>query len=85
MTIRTGVYIGFRLTSEEKIFQWKLIRPCVFYLTYASDMLIVFGVLYFIWNSTELKSKYNRSFSQGVFPEVAGNHVVTVDGDLNDS
>eukprot|EP00354_Favella_ehrenbergii_P009100 CAMPEP_0170468148 /NCGR_PEP_ID=MMETSP0123-20130129/11440_1 /TAXON_ID=182087 /ORGANISM="Favella ehrenbergii, Strain Fehren 1" /LENGTH=145 /DNA_ID=CAMNT_0010734651 /DNA_START=964 /DNA_END=1401 /DNA_ORIENTATION=+ len=64
LTLRTGVYIGFRfvgnehITASEKIFEWSLIRPVVFYLTYATDIMIVIGVLYFIYTSTQLKTKY---------------------------
>ena len=83
LTLRTGTYVGFRMTSGEKIFEWKLIQPCVFYLTYATDVMIVFGVLYFIWSSTKLKSRYNRSDSQQVFPEAInqGTVLTTIDGD----
>ena len=69
LTLRTGIYVGFRMTSWEKMIEWTLIQPCVFYLTYATDVMIIFGVLYFVWNSTQLKSRYlSRNASAGIFP-----------------
>lgn len=55
LTIRTGVYVGVRLTSAEKILRWTFIKPVAFYLTYSTDLLIVLGVLYFIVNSAPPK------------------------------
>ena len=55
LTERTAIYIGLRLTSWEKMYKWSQIRPIVFYLTYATDLLIVVGILYFIRSSTNLK------------------------------
>ena len=57
LTIRTGVYVGVRLTSAQKILRWTFIKPVVFYLTYSTDLLIVLGVLYFIINSAPEKDK----------------------------
>ena len=48
LTVRTFTYVGLRLTSAEKIFDWVRIKPGVFYLTYVTDFMILFGVLYFI-------------------------------------
>ena len=63
LTLRTFTYLGFRLTSKQKIFEWTQIRPVVFYLTYATDFLIVVGVLYFIYRTTESKDAMTQSMT----------------------
>ena len=63
LTMRTGIYIGLRLTSCEKIMDWTFIKPVVFYLTYATDLLIVGGVMYFIVKTTPLKEKYAKTMT----------------------
>lgn len=68
LTLRTGTYVGFRLTSKEKIFEWTQIRPVVFYLTYATDVLIVCGVLYFIYVSTNSIESNTLEAESSVFP-----------------
>ena len=55
LTLRTFTYVGLRLTSREKILQWVRIKPSVIYLTYATDFMIVFGVLYFIYQAAPRK------------------------------
>ena len=55
LTLRTCTYVGLRLTSREKILQWVRIKPSVIYLTYATDFMIVFGVLYFIYQAAPRK------------------------------
>ena len=60
-TVRTGTYVGLRMISIEKILDWIYIKPSIFYLTFATDMMILTGVLYFIYQSTELKEKYQPS------------------------
>ena len=59
LTLRVGIYIGLRLTSTEKMFQWTLIRPVAFYLTYTTDLFIMTGVIYFVGKTTPLKSAEN--------------------------
>jgi hypothetical protein len=54
-TVRAGIYIGLRLTSSEKMFEWTFIKPVVFYLTYSTDIVIVCGLMYFISKSAPLK------------------------------
>ena len=55
LTERTVTYICLRLTSKEKIFEWvSLIPPKVFYRTFVTNMLIIFGVFFFVISSTRL-------------------------------
>lgn len=58
MTIRTGIYVGLRLVSFEKMFVWTYIKPCVFYLTYVTNTAVIVYIMYFIYNSAPLKEKY---------------------------
>lgn len=62
LTLRTGIYLGLRLTSGQRMFEWTFISPSVFYLTYATDLMIVVGVMYFIYSSAPLKKHYSGSF-----------------------
>ena len=55
LTVRTGTYVGLRLVSAEKMFKWVYIKPFVFYLTFGTDLLILFWVLNFISRSAPLK------------------------------
>jgi len=75
LTLRTGVYVGFRLTSLDKIFTWTQIRPIIFYLVFVTDVLIVCGVLAFIYSSTTLKESTLSSVDSSVFPAEAGQKV----------
>ena len=80
LTLRAGTYVGLRLVSVKKIFQWIYIEPSVFYLTYATDIMILAGVMYFIYQSAELKEKYKsntgdsimNSSKPSIFPNVEG-------------
>ena len=56
LTLRTGTYVGLRLVSKVKMFEWTFIKPSVFYLTYTTDLMIVAGVMYFIISSAPLRS-----------------------------
>lgn len=58
LTLRTGIYLGLRLSSGQKMFEWTFISPSVFYLTYATNLMIVVGVIYFIYSSAPLKKRY---------------------------
>lgn len=58
LTIRTVTYVWLRLTSHEKIFDWLLIKPSTFYITYVTDVMITVGILLFVMGSTVLKEKY---------------------------
>lgn len=58
LTLRTGTYIGLRLVSAEKIFDWVRIKPSVIYLTFCTDFMILFGVMYFIYQAAPLKEQY---------------------------
>ena len=49
LAVRTFTYVGLRLVSKEKMFEWIYIKPSVFYLTYATDVMILIGVMYFIY------------------------------------
>lgn len=72
LTIRTVTYFCLRLTSYEKIFEWQIIKPSVFYVTYVTDFMILVGVLNFIASSTPLKEKYQTASS--IVPDTAGNN-----------
>lgn len=63
LTIRTVTYFCLRLTSYEKIFEWQIIKPSVFYVTYVTDFMILAGILNFIASSTPLKEKYQTASS----------------------
>ena len=74
LTIRVVTYVMLRLTSESKMFDWLLIKPSVFYITYVTDLMILVGTLYFIWNSTTLKEKYQGQLGNSeasIFPSEA--------------
>ncbi len=58
LTVRTITYVWLRLTSYEKIFDWLLIKPSIFYVTYMTDVMITVGILLFVVRSTTLKEKY---------------------------
>ena len=60
LTLRTGIYISLRLTSVEKLFDWTFIKPAVFYMTYATDLLVVGGVMYFVMKTAPLKERYAK-------------------------
>ena len=78
LTIRTGIYVGLRLVSFKKMFDWVFINPAVFYLTYFTNLMILFGVIYFIYNSTSLKDRYKSekeiaaNTSVSIFPSPVG-------------
>ena len=78
LTIRTGIYVGLRLVSVKKMFDWVFISPAVFYLTYSTNIMILFGVIYFIYNSTPLKDQYRSEKemaadnSVSIFPQPEG-------------
>ena len=46
------------MTSVKKLLKWVYIKPSVFYLIYFTDIMIVFGVLGFIYRSAPLKERY---------------------------
>ena len=92
LTIRTGTYAFLRLTSKEKLLEWTLIRPVVFYLTYATDLAIVGGVMYFVWKSTPLEAdvvklekeqenQLNENNLNGSFEKKSDNSRSEIDGD----
>ena len=58
LTVRTFTYVELRMTSVDKLLKWVYIKPHTFYLTYFSDIMIVFGVLYFIYQSAPLKERH---------------------------
>lgn len=60
LTVRTGIYVGLRLTSKQKLIEWTLIKPVVFYLTNVSDFLIVGGVMYFVMRTTPIKGQHGK-------------------------
>ena len=69
LTIRTITYVWLRLTSHEKIFDWLLIKPSIFYITYVTDVMITLGILLFVMGSTTLKEKY-RPLEQQSEPSI---------------
>ena len=75
LTIRTFTYVGLRMTTREKLLKWVYIKPGVFYLTYVTDIMIVFGVLNFIYQSAPLKEKDGEKSSAdpaSIFPNAQG-------------
>lgn len=58
LSVRTFTYVELRMTSVDKLLKWVYIEPHTFYLTYFSDIMIVFGVLTFIYKSAPLKERY---------------------------
>ena len=61
LTLRTGTYVGLRMVTLEKQFNWVYIKPSVFYLTFATDVMILFWVLHFIYRSAPLKERYQNN------------------------
>ena len=75
LTIRTFTYVGLRMTTKEKLLKWVYIKPGVFYLTYVTDIMIVFGVLNFIYQSAPLKEKDGekaKADAASIFPNPEG-------------
>ena len=58
LTVRVGTYIGLRLVSKKKMFEWIYIKPEVYYVTFATDILVLLWVLNFIYKSAPLKVQY---------------------------
>lgn len=56
LTIRVVTYTVLRLTSTEKLLEWTLIQPTIFYITYGTDMVIAGGMLYFVWQAAPSES-----------------------------
>ena len=75
LTLRTGTYVGLRLSSKVKMLEWTFIKPSVFYLTYTTDLMIVAGVMYFIISSAPLRSTKGSEEVTGadaiIFPKEA--------------
>ena len=46
------------------MFTWVYIQPSVFYLTFATDFMILFWVLNFIYRSAPLKGANNTTASE---------------------
>jgi hypothetical protein len=77
LTIRTVTYVCLRLTSYSRMFDWVLIKPAGFYVTYVTDLMILVGTLNFIVSSTPLKEKYQKgqphlNSESSIFPDLPG-------------
>ena len=58
LTLRTGTYVGLRMVTLEKQFNWVYIKPAVFYLTFATNVMVLSYLINFIRRSAPLKEKY---------------------------
>lgn len=53
-TVRVGTYVGLRLVTKERIFEWITIKPGVIYLSFVTDIAFLVWVLCFIVASAPL-------------------------------